>query len=321
MGKRRRHENLEEHENHERWLVSYADFITLLFAFFVVMYSVSSINEGKYRILSDVLGSAFRSHAHTPTIRVGSFTLSAPDSEILGLQLPNSIAPNLQPLPTAFTRPSPLPAVDRSTAVLHPPPPTRVKLEDLSSEGKAQADPLEEVIKRLRKALHGLIRADLVAVRRNRLWVEVEIKNNVLFHSGSAEVNERALEPLNTLATILQDIPNRIQVEGFTDNVPISTPVFPSNWELSAARAASVVHVLMKSGVRPERMAAVGYGEYRPIADNATEEGRNRNRRVVLVILGDMGIRREIQLDPQSVAENASVDGAESSLEKTPISN
>lgn len=321
MRKRRKHENLEEHENHERWLVSYADFITLLFAFFVVMYSVSSINEGKYRILSDVLGSAFRSHTHTETIRIGSFTLSAPNTDIVGLQLPNSIAPNLQPLPTAFTRPAPFPAIDRSTALLHPPQPATVKLQDLSSEGKVQADPLEEVIKRLRKALYGLIRADLVAVRRNRLWVEVEIKNKVLFSSGSAEVNERALEPLNTLSAILQDIPNRIQVEGFTDNVPISTPVYPSNWELSAARAASVVHVLMKSGVRPERMAAVGYGEYRPIADNATEEGRNRNRRVVLVILGDMGMRREIQLDSPSIAADAPVVTAGSPWETSPIPN
>lgn len=317
MRKRRKHGNPEEHENHERWLVSYADFITLLFAFFVVMYSVSSINEGKYRVLSEVLGSAFRSHTHSQNIRIGTLTLSAPDTEALGLQLSDSIAPNLRPLPPASIRPLPFPAIDRSAA-LYLPQPTKAKVEDPSSGGdEIQADPLEEVMKRLRKTLYGLIRADLVAVRRNRLWVEVEIKNNVLFPSGSADINEQALETLNEISAILQGIPNRIQVEGFTDNVPISTPVYPSNWELSAARAASVVHVLMKSGVRAERMAAVGYGEYRPIADNSTEEGRNRNRRVLLVILGDMGIRREIQLDPQFVAMNSSIDTTESNLEKS----
>ncbi|MCK7494375.1 MAG: OmpA family protein [Comamonadaceae bacterium] len=87
------------------------------------------------------------------------------------------------------------------------------------------------------------------------------------------------------------EIPNRIQVEGFTDNRPINTPVCPSNWELSASRAANVVHVLMNSGVRPERMSAIGYGEYQPIADNKTEQGRMQNRRVVLVIMGNTDVR------------------------------
>jgi chemotaxis protein MotB len=99
----------------------------------------------------------------------------------------------------------------------------------------------------------------------------------------------------------MRDIPNSIQVEGFTDDVPIKTAVFPSNWELSAARAASVVHLLMKSGVRPERMTAIGYGEYRPAHSNDTEEGRNLNRRVVVVILGEDG-RRDTDEDMISPA-------------------
>jgi chemotaxis protein MotB len=101
---------------------------------------------------------------------------------------------------------------------------------------------------------------------------------------------------LRRIATVLQQYPNHIQVEGFTDNVPINTYLFPSNWELSAARAASVVHVFMKSGVDPERMSAVGFGEYRPVEANTTAEGRNRNRRVVVVVMADADKRRLIDM-------------------------
>jgi chemotaxis protein MotB len=163
-------------------------------------------------------------------------------------------------------------------------------------------NPLGRIINRLRATMSEWIRADLVKVRRNHLQIEVEINNNILFSSGSAILNEQAKAPLQAIATVLQDLPNRIHVEGFTDNKPISTPIYPSNWELSAARAASVVHLLMQAEVRPERMMAIGYGEYQPIDDNATETGRMRNRRVVLVILGDTDSRRQLAGDVSPTA-------------------
>jgi chemotaxis protein MotB len=115
----------------------------------------------------------------------------------------------------------------------------------------------------------------------------------------------RAAVPIiGEIADILQSAANPIQVEGFTDNNPINTPRFPSNWELSAARAASVVHLLDRYGIQPDRMSAIGYGEYKPIADNDTEEGRQKNRRVVLVVLGRDNSRRNLDIfSPESNGE------------------
>jgi chemotaxis protein MotB len=124
--------------------------------------------------------------------------------------------------------------------------------------------------------------------------VEVEINTSLLYSSGSAELEDEAIPVLRDLAGILQRYPNQIQVEGFTDNLPINNYIFPSNWELSAARAAGVVHLFMRSGVQPDRMSAIGFGEFRPIADNISPEGRRKNRRVVLVIMSQKMDRRSI---------------------------
>ncbi|MFO1349993.1 MAG: flagellar motor protein MotD [Gammaproteobacteria bacterium] len=264
-GRRKKH---EEHENHERWLVSYADFITLLFAFFVVMYSVSSVNEGKYRVLSDALIAAFRSSASSlAPVQVGQVARGEAGSSD-GRPSPPRLKPDMRPMPTP--------------AVKHRPPAPSVN----AIEKKPGGDALDILMRRLRESLHDLEKEGLVEVRRKGSFVEVEIRDTVLFDSGSATINASAIEPLEKIAAIFRDISNQIQVEGFTDNVPISTAIYPSNWELSAARAASVVRLLMEHGVEPERMAAIGHGEHKPIADTGTAEGRTRNRRVVLVILG-----------------------------------
>jgi chemotaxis protein MotB len=284
----------ESHENHERWLVSYADFITLLFAFFVVMYSVSSVNEGKFRVLSESMMTAFRSP--TPNsmkpIQLGGM-VGTPSPQAVGQPNMNpGVAPDLRPLPTAIFQRAP--RVLHKVAKDYGPPgkPTAPVLPSELADGKTDGDPnLAKVAAKLREYLASLIRTDLVNIRSSDFWVEVEIKNSILFASGSAIVNPDAVPPLTLIADILREIPNRIQVEGFTDNRPINTPVYPSNWELSAARAANVVHVLMNGGVRPERMSAIGYGEYQPIADNRTEQGRLQNRRVVLVIMGNTDTR------------------------------
>lgn len=285
-----RKKHAEAHENHERWMVSYADFITLLFAFFVVMYAVSSVNEGKFRVLADSMMVAFRSvnpNSMKP-IQLGGM-VGAPAPQAVGqANMTPSVAPDLRPLPASLIQRSPrimltlnkTPGPSNKNAALVP-------AADKVSRGAGVDPALAKVMEKLQSSLAALIRADMVNIRGTSFWVEVEIKNSILFTSGSALVNPEALDPLTKIADILREIPNRIQVEGFTDNRPISTPVYPSNWELSAARAANVVHVLMQAGVRPERMSAIGYGEYQPIADNGTEQGRLQNRRVVLVIMGN----------------------------------
>ncbi|MGK9064951.1 flagellar motor protein MotD [Stutzerimonas chloritidismutans] len=246
MARRRSH---EEPENHERWLVSYADFITLLFAFFVVMYSISSLNEGKYKILSDSL--------------VGVF--NQPDRSIM-------------PIPVGEERPRA--SQDAAASVTDP--------------AAEPVDPLDSIARSMRSAFADLIANNQLTVRGTETWVEIEFNSSLLFPSGDALPNDRAFGMLETVAGILAPFGNPVRVEGFTDNLPISTAAYPTNWELSAARAGSVVRMLAAGGVDPSRMAAVGYGEFQPVADNATAEGRARNRRVILVISRDLDVRRGV---------------------------
>ncbi len=253
----RRRRRQPEHENTDRWLVSYADFITLLFAFFVVMYAISSVNEGKYRVLSDTLVTAFSNTPRTlEPIQIGEEGISG-DPGLFDGGLPGEPVGNLGQIADDFER-----------------------------------------------LLRPLIDQDLISVTRDEDWIEIEINTSLLFSSGSAELAPDASPILQRLAGVLSQYPNAIQVEGFTDNVPIATPIYPSNWELSAARAASVVNLFARNQVEPERMVAVGYGEFRPIADNATAQGRRQNRRVVLVISAEQRERRLLG-GPNSVAEGS----------------
>lgn len=320
----------EAHENHERWLVSYADFITLLFAFFVVMYSISAINEGKFRVLSEAMTLAFRTQVQSSSTTLkstdtggmtGSFS-STPEPSMQPTVHAN-ITPDLRPIPNAQRHQRVSRIVLSRTAADAPQQLQQEKgasehqgqqgahkalasgIVAVKSDGTAEdVDPnLAKVSQKLRAMLAELIKADMVNVHGNENWVEIEIKNSILFPSGSAVAHTEAMEPLKKIAEVLREVPNRLQVEGFTDNRPIKTAAFPSNWELSAARAANIVHILMTGGVRPERMAAIGYGEYHPVGDNGTEEGRQNNRRVVLVILGNNSYRHSVNpSDVPSVA-------------------
>ncbi len=256
MARKRKH---EEHENHERWLVSYADFITLLFAFFVVMYAISSVNEGKYRVLSSALVSAFSHPQKTiEPIQYGT-PLRSPiiqhESLFKDSQLKNEST------------------ID-SPGVDHRIVPTPKEMADMQK----LADEIEYNLK-------PLIDQELITVTKTNQGLEIEIKSNILFASGAAVLSLQAIAPLKKIAAVLAKVPNDINVEGYTDNVPISTASFPSNWELSAARAASVVRLFTQSGLQAMRLKAIGFGEHQPIADNATELGRSKNRRVAIMVL------------------------------------
>jgi chemotaxis protein MotB len=151
-----------------------------------------------------------------------------------------------------------------------------------------------------------LVDEGLIEVRRDKRWIEVEIKSSILFSSGSADLSTQSQPVLRKLAEKLQSLDNIVHVEGFTDNVPINNFEFLSNWELSAARAASVVHLFTRLGVEPERMAAIGYGEFRPVDSNDSPEGRAKNRRVVLVIMSGADARVSERLDHlQTTREDA----------------
>lgn len=286
MARKKKH---EEHENHERWLVSYADFITLLFAFFVVMYSISAINEGKFRVLSEALEAAFRSNPKSmEPIQFGK--LAKPDV------LENRELGRAQGVARPVANPVALP-------LKMPVSPRQGRSEEAAQPSPGKA--MKEIAEQVEKAMAPLIEKDLIQVRRFRFWLEIEIKTNILFPSGSAELQSAVVPVLRSLVVILRKYPNPVHIEGFTDNVPIKTVLYPSNWELSTARAMSVVHLFSREGLKPERLAAVGYGEFKPVAPNDTEEGRAKNRKVVLVVMADENSSRQRDADPSSVAPDA----------------
>ena len=250
----------EEHENHERWLVSYADFITLLFAFFVVMYSLSSVNEGKYRILSDALDAAFRAPAKSmEPIQAGRPARSSND------------------IPLALRGPPQVVDIEYMLDVY----------KTADAYKKAQQS-MQEMADDIETAMSPLIDQGIISVNRNDFWIEVDINTSILFPSGSTRMSKNAVPVLRDLANILKRFPNHIHVEGHTDNVPIRTKAYPSNWELSAARSAKVVRLFTHYGVDQSRMVAIGHGKNRPRASNATADGRSKNRRVVLTVLADL---------------------------------
>lgn len=251
---------IEGESNTDRWMVSYADFVTLLFAFFVVMYAISSVNESKYRVLTDTMTEAFKVVPKSiAPIQIGK------EKKIIG-------------------------EFEKKGALIEP---VRV----LPKPQRTYEVEMKQIAETVSKAVKPLIDQGLIQVTENKLWVEIEMNTSILFSSADSELAEDAFPALKALAGVLKKLPNYIDVEGHTDDVPINNDEFPSNWELSAARAASVVHLFSQYGVNPHRLSSIGYAEYRPIATNETVQGRLKNRRVKIVILADKNARRVAGID------------------------
>lgn len=273
----RKHKH-EDHVNHEAWAIPYGDLITLLLAFFVVMYSVSSLNEGKYRTMSASFAAAFRGIPTTTSpVQIGE-------------------AP-------AMTVGSPVP-VDLLQTSTPPPPPDTTLSEDIAHNKNSLAE-MEVIAQEIEKAMGQLISDNLVLVRSSPYSVEIEIQTDILYPSGIATLTDKAVAIMERLAQIMKTFSNPIRVEGHTDSVPISTSIFPSNWELSAARAAGVVQLFTLQGIEPSRMSVVGYGEFKPAASNDTVEGRNRNRRVLLTIPSRSALKLMDQLGEQGTTASS----------------
>lgn len=254
-----RRKHVEEHVNHERWLVSYADFITLLFAFFVVMYSISQVNESKYRVLSNTLTDAFNQpELQIHPIQVGETAKSNPLNfiELSAMAIRNKEGHGEQ----------------------------EARNDEQAQEQAEIPEQFRTISDKIEQALGDLIRQNMVTLRGNEEWLEIEMRSSLLFDSGDATLSNKALEVLGQLAEILRTEKPPVRVEGFTDNVPIHSSRFPSNWELSSARAAAVVQLFIEEGLEPAKLMATGYGEFQPIAPNDTAENRAKNRRVVLMI-------------------------------------
>ncbi|MGO4551380.1 flagellar motor protein MotD [Lysobacter sp. 2RAF19] len=280
MARRHRH---EEHANHEAWAIPYGDLVTLLLAFFVVMYAISSVNEGKYRVMADALSSAFGGPPRTISpLSIGQTQLRGAAFDRPSLQTaaakngPASTSPvAVKKVHQLLDQPTYGQQAKLQAATMQAPPP---------GEG-ARERQLASLGKQIQEALSALVQQKLVTVRRGHDYIEVEIQSDILFGSGVAVPSTTAIATVRKIGAVLRGEPNAVRVEGYTDDKPIRTAQFQSNWELSSARAASMVHVLIEEGVAPRRLAVVGFGEHQPIADNATEAGRNANRRVLLVIL------------------------------------
>jgi len=223
MRKKRRH---EEPENADRWVVSYADFITLLFAFFTTMYAISHVDQGKLQRFSGSMKSAFKAGGQ-----------EAGDTTVI-----EGIKP--------------------------------INYADVGLERDIEAEFKKFAI------------LEAIAVERDQRGVVISMGDDVLFDSGSAVLKQSARPILAMIATLIRKSQRAIVVEGHTDNMPLNHPRYASNLELSTARAASTyAYLTSEESIRPEQMSAAGYGEYRPLASNATPEGRARNRRVDILFV------------------------------------
>ncbi|MCK5120744.1 MAG: flagellar motor protein MotD [Methylococcales bacterium] len=252
--RRKKYSDSNDNESHERWLVSYADFITLLFAFFVVMYSISSVNNEKYEHLSEALDEAF-STKHKVERVIEPIQIGVEQKSIEPIIVDNPIIEEV------------------------------IKQKQLSEEILRERRQLQLISEQFEDVMQPYIENDLIEVKKKDFWIELEMNSQLLFLSGEAELASKAIPVIRKIAEVVRRMKNVIRIEGHTDNISINTLEFPSNWDLSSARATTVVREFVKNGISAKRLSAVGYGEFHPVADNNSEEGRIKNRRVVLVLM------------------------------------
>lgn len=250
-----------QHENHERWLVSYADFITLLFAFFVVLYSSAQVDKRKVGELAMAIQVAFQ--------KMGVFEASNTKPALL----------NTEPMP--FSKVQMVENVPRMAKLDQLVSPPRGPLAE-----DAPRAPMREIQKQLREALLPELKKHTVSIAPTKEGIVVSLREAGFFASGSADLRPGARGTLADFVRVIAPYHVRIRIEGHTDDVPIHNSRFDSNWDLSTARATEIIKLFIsKYGIAPDRLSAAGYGEYYPVASNATETGRAMNRRVDLVIL------------------------------------
>lgn len=268
-----------EHISHERWLVSYADFITLLFAFFTTMYAISTVDAQKMGRLVVSMRASFDSAMFPP----GSDTLSLSSGSGAGSAIARDVLENV--------------AVPKEKAIQDYPVTTLRELKSNVVRGagvKGDLVALSKIRKNVQTLVDSKGMSGKVQTRMEERGLVISLGEGGFFDSGSDELKPEGRELLDSLAEQMLASGNQIRVEGHTDNVPIQTTRFPSNWELSTARATTIVSYLVRRfGFKPDQLSAAGYGEFRPIATNDTLEGRARNRRVDLVILTSSTAKNE----------------------------
>jgi chemotaxis protein MotB len=222
----------DEHENLERWLLTYSDLITLLLAFFIIMYSISQVDLNKFKRVTDALNVVLDGSQKEQQAGWG-----------------NSLSDG------------------------------KIRHRDPKGDLLALQKSIDEIAKKMQMGLD-------VSTQLQKRGLVIHLSESAFFDLGKADLKPQAMQIFDLLAVELLKIHNQTRIEGHTDNLPINTPKFPSNWELSTARATNCLRYLVeKHNFPPERISALGYAEYRPIATNSTVEGRNKNRRVDIVVL------------------------------------
>ncbi|MGA2537433.1 MAG: flagellar motor protein MotB [Terracidiphilus sp.] len=245
-----RHPN-RRHPSHERWLISYADFITLLFALFVVLYAASKADEKKQKMVSDSINSAFNSLGLFPSVTskpsIGASTTSGTEKPMVPVNI--------------------------------------VMGEDVLSPARVKTD-LNRIQRELTQTLSNQVATHSVSIHMGRDGLVISLREAGFFASGSATPKPETLPTLRQIARSLGRTPYDLRVEGHTDNIPIHTAEFDSNWELSTARATRMTRLFLDLKAMPaDRVSAAGYAQYHPVASNDTAEGRSENRRIDLVVL------------------------------------
>ena len=251
-----------EHENHERWLVSYADFITLLFAFFVVMFASSQTDKGKAKQISEAVEKALKEGSSVST------NIPPAVARVLGGTVDDKGQGNAQ---------------------MHGPG----GAQKASKEDRPEVMELGISLKMLSTQLADEIKEGKVEVSMTPRGIVVSLKQAAFFPSGTDAVEPDTMSTIEKVAVALKAVETPVRIEGHTDSIPIHTARFRSNWDLSAARSISIMEVLSsRFAISPQRLAIAGYADTVPVADNDTPEGRARNRRVDLVILNNYALAK-----------------------------
>ena len=261
MNRLRARRHAVEHDNVERWLVSYADYMTLLFALFVVLYAMAMVNEKPFETATESLGRVFQANEEQVKNRghgddILPVNSAKTNKRLFGNDILENPGPELVPGDVM-----------------------------LSNVSEAQVGTtLTSLEEDLHEALYELVESGYAQLQIDGDWLEIELNSGLLFPSGSSSPTNAAKDILQVIYQVIADASNYIRVRGYTDNQAIETEIFSSNWELSVFRATAILRILEELTVNPARMAIEGYGQYYPNADNSTATGRAKNRRVVIAI-------------------------------------
>jgi len=255
----------QEEEAGEAWLLPYSDLMTLLLAVFIVLFAVSKVDQEKAQAISSEFTESMMTEAYAEAVKAAA-EAEAAASGGEGSQEGHSVSNEAESALEEFLGEYELQKLEELKSELD----TKLQIEGMSGSVSTSID------------MRGLV---------------IRLNNAIMFDSGSAEIKSENEGSLIEIADIINSLDNFIRIEGHTDNIPITSEIYPSNWELSSARAASVVQLLInKCNFLPNKLVAVGYGEYKPVEDNSTAEGRMKNRRIDIIVLSEKYNNLEEQL-------------------------